>query len=387
MRDFLAALNERVLLCDGAMGSVVQAMDLSVADDLGARTAPRPWCRPPPVIQASMAIFAAGRLRGTCSSRLAGDAGGIRFGRAGLRINRRAAELAREARTVRRRARALAWARSGRAPSCEPGTHRYDALLSAIRSRSPADRGRADAILIETCQDPLQIKAAVAGARAAAEAEGRRVPVMVQVTVETTGTLLVGADIAAAATAVQALGVESFGINCATGPMEMAKHVKWIAENWPGLISVQPNAGLPELIDGRTVYPLAPRDLADWHRRFVTEDGVNLVGGCCGTRPEHIAAVDAMLKTLGQPRPRPVARDVPLGAGGGLSVRGAAAYRQEKPSSPSASAATQRLEEVPPAPGGRGLGRLLAMAREQVREGSQPSTSAPPSSAGPRSPT
>ena len=114
-------------------------------------------------------------------------------------------------------------------------------------------------------------------------------------TVETTGTLLVGAEIAAAATALQALGIDSLGLNCATGPAEMAKHVKWLAENWPGLISVQPNAGLPELVDGQTFYPLAPRELADWHRRFVTEDGVNLIGGCCGTRPEHIAAIDARI--------------------------------------------------------------------------------------------
>ena len=152
--------------------------------------------------------------------------------------------------------------------------------------------------------------------------------------------------------------------------MEMAKHVKWIAENWPGLISVQPNAGLPELIDGRTVYPLAPRDLADWHRRFVTEDGVNLVGGCCGTRPEHIAAVDAMLKTLGQPRPRPVARDVHW-VPGVASLFGAAAYRQENAflsigerCNANGSKKFRQLQEAEDWDG------ILAMAREQVREGS-----------------
>ena len=104
-----------------------------------------------------------------------------------------------------------------------------------------------------------------------------------QVTVETTGTLLVGADIAAAATIVHALDVPVIGLNCATGPREMAEHVKWLGENWPGLISIQPNAGLPELINGRTRYPLNPKELAQWLERFVLEDGVGIIGGCCGT--------------------------------------------------------------------------------------------------------
>ena len=121
-----------------------------------------------------------------------------------------------------------------------------------------------------------------------------------QVTVETTGTLLVGPDIAAAAAVVHALDVPLMGLNCATGPQEMAEHVRWLAANWPGLISVQPNAGLPELVDGQTHYPLGAADLASWLERFVAEDGVNLIGGCCGTIVEHIAALDAMLRRRAQ---------------------------------------------------------------------------------------
>ena len=82
--------------------------------------------------------------------------------------------------------------------------------------------------------------------------------------------------------------------NCATGPQEMAEHVRWLSENWPGLISVQPNAGLPELVDGKTRYPLQPSELVRWMERFVEEFGVNLIGGCCGTNIEHIAALDDM---------------------------------------------------------------------------------------------
>ncbi len=127
-----------------------------------------------------------------------------------------------------------------------------------------------------------------------------------QVTVETTGTLLVGADIAAAATIIHALDVPVIGLNCATGPREMAEHVKWLGDNWPGLISVLPNAGLPELIGGQTHYPLTPRELSQWLERFVLEDGVNVIGGCCGTEAAHIAALDQMLRRIGRDRPRPM---------------------------------------------------------------------------------
>jgi 5-methyltetrahydrofolate--homocysteine methyltransferase len=115
---------------------------------------------------------------------------------------------------------------------------------------------------------------------------------------------------AAAATIIHALNVDLLGINCATGPREMGEHVRWLAENWPGLISVQPNAGLPELVDSRTCYPLSPAELAVWHERFLDLGG-NLLGGCCGTIPDHIRAVDAMLKNravTGSHRPAPVKR-------------------------------------------------------------------------------
>src|SRR5262249_15902868 len=152
--------------------------------------------------------------------------------------------------------------------------------------------------------------------RACAEA-GREVPILVSVTVETTGTLLVGADIAAAATIVHALDVPIIGLNCATGPREMAEHLKWLGDNWPGQITGQPNAGRPQLLNGQTRYPLSPRELAQWLERFVLEDGVNIIGGCCGTEAAHIAALDQMLRRIGRanepggrPRPLPKRREV-----------------------------------------------------------------------------
>ncbi len=209
------------------------------------------------------------------------------------------------------------------------GNIAYDPLEEALLLQCQGlIAGGVDALLIETCQDTLQIKAAVNGAKRAKAAANSDVPIFVQVTVETTGTLLVGPDIAAAATVIHALDVPLIGLNCATGPQEMAEHVRYLSRNWPGKISVQPNAGLPELVDGKTHYPLGAGEMAAWVERFVLEDGVNLIGGCCGTSIPHITALDAMLKKLGSPRPAPVARKfhwVPSVA----SLYGAVPLRQE----------------------------------------------------------
>lgn len=189
----------------------------------------------------------------------------------------------------------------------------YDTLEAALTEQGRGlIEGGVDAILIETCQDTLQIKAAVNGMKIARAEMGATTPIFVQVTVETTGTLLVGPDIAAATTVIHSLDVDLMGLNCATGPQEMAEHVRWLSENWPRLISVQPNAGLPELVDGQTRYPLSPEEMAVWVERFIVEDGLNLIGGCCGTSTPHIAALDAMLRHraegTGKHRPAPVAR-------------------------------------------------------------------------------
>ncbi len=232
--------------------------------------------------------------------------------------------------------------------------------------------GEVDAILIETCQDPLQIKAAVNGARQARESARKDIPILVQVTVETTGTLLVGADIAAAATVVHALEVPVIGLNCATGPREMAEHVKWLGENWPGLISVQPNAGLPELVGGRARYPLGAAELAQWLERFVVEDGVAMIGGCCGTEVAHIAALDALLRRLGGGRRRPQRRARRTAWSPAVaSLYGQVPLRQEN--------AWLSIGERCNANGSRKFRGLqeagdwdgcVEMAREQVREGS-----------------
>jgi 5-methyltetrahydrofolate--homocysteine methyltransferase len=381
MTHLLDYLADHVVLADGAMGTRVQAKSLHIEHDFRGKencTEILNLSRPDLVRDIHLGYLAAG-----CDAVQTNSFGGspVTLGEFGLAeeafgLNRRAAELAREA--------VAAFARDGRPRfvigSVGPGTRlpslghiEYQALEDALAMQCAGlVAGEVDAILIETCQDPLQLKAAVNGAKRARTQAGGDIPILVQVTVETTGTLLVGADIAAAATIVHALDVPVIGLNCATGPREMAEHLKWLGENWPGPISVQPNAGLPELIRGRTHYPLGPAELAQWLERFVVEDSVSLIGGCCGTEIEHIAALDRMLRRLGngrrRPRPRPRrAAWTPAVA----SLYGAVPLRQEN--------AYLSIGERCNANGSRKFRQLqekgdwdgcVEMGREQVREGS-----------------
>ena len=159
--------------------------------------------------------------------------------------------------------------------------------------------GGSDGLLIETAQDLLNVKAAVAGAIAAMKATGKQLPLFVQVTVEVTGTLLVGSEVAAAITQLEMFPeVTGIGINCATGPEEMQQHVRYISQHSSRMISVLPNAGLPMMEGGQAVYKLSPEELADYHSKFITDHGVDIVGGCCGTTPEHIRVLAERVKGL-----------------------------------------------------------------------------------------
>ncbi|OEV03265.1 methionine synthase [Streptomyces oceani] len=148
--------------------------------------------------------------------------------------------------------------------------------------------GGADALLVETTQDLLQTKAAVLGARRALEATGSNLPVLCSVTVETTGTMLLGSEIGAALTALEPLGIDMIGLNCATGPAEMSEHLRYLAQHARVPVSCMPNAGLPVLGKNGAHYPLTAPELADAHEGFVADYGLSLVGGCCGTTPEHL---------------------------------------------------------------------------------------------------
>jgi 5-methyltetrahydrofolate--homocysteine methyltransferase len=313
----LDALRDQVLLCDGGMGSSAQAIALDIEKDYWGRencTDVLTLSRPDLVRNFHHGFFAAGADMVETNTFGASPVTLAEFDLAdrAFEINKTAGELAREAADCFADGRHR-WVIGSIGPGTKLpslGNIAYDALEAALAEQSRGlIAGGVDAILVETCQDTLQIKAAVNGAKRARAEANTDTPIFVQVTVETTGSLLVGPDIAAAATVVRALDVPLLGLNCATGPREMAEHIRWLGGNWPGLLSVQPNAGLPELVDGNTHYPLGPDELATWLERFITEDGVNLVGGCCGTTPEHIGAVDAMLRRQGGFRPAPVVRE------------------------------------------------------------------------------
>jgi len=172
----------------------------------------------------------------------------------------------------------------------------YATLRDAYRDNAAGLlAGGADALIVETCQDLLQAKAAVVGAKRAMAGGGRDVPLICHVTVETTGTMLVGSEIGAALTALEPLGIDLIGLNCATGPAEMGEHLRYLAQHARVPLSVMPNAGLPQLTAQGAAYPLTPDELAEALYRFATEYGTALVGGCCGTTPAHIAAVAARL--------------------------------------------------------------------------------------------
>ncbi|MEU0171531.1 homocysteine S-methyltransferase family protein, partial [Streptomyces iakyrus] len=148
--------------------------------------------------------------------------------------------------------------------------------------------GGADALLVETTQDLLQTKASVIAARRAMEATGHSVPLIVSVTVETTGTMLLGSEIGAALTALEPLGIDMIGLNCATGPAEMSEHLRFLSRHSRIPLSCMPNAGLPVLTKDGAHYPLTAPELAEAQGTFVRDYGLSLVGGCCGTTPEHL---------------------------------------------------------------------------------------------------
>ena len=152
-------------------------------------------------------------------------------------------------------------------------------------------QGGSDAFMVETSQDLLQTKAAINGCRLAILESGVRLPIFVEVTVETTGTMLMGSEIGAALTALEPLGIDMIGLNCATGPTEMSEHLRQLSKHSRIPVMVMPNAGLPVLTADGAYYPLSPDELAVAHEQFVKEFGIALVGGCCGTTPEHLRAV------------------------------------------------------------------------------------------------
>ncbi|GAA3345759.1 methionine synthase [Amorphoplanes nipponensis] len=298
--SFLAALTDRILVADGAMGTMLQAADLDVDTDFQGLEGCNEILnvtRPDVVRGVHEAYLAAG------ADCVETNTFGANLGNLGdYDIQHRIRELS-EAGAAVARAAADGFSTPEQPRyvlgSIGPGTKlptlghtHYTTLRDAYHENAAGlVLGGADALIIETCQDLLQTKAAVVGARRAMTEVGRTVPIICHVTVETTGTMLLGSEIGAALTALEPLGIDLIGLNCATGPAEMTEHLRYLSQSAKVPVSVMPNAGLPVLAAGGAYYPLTPDELAEALDRFVREYGVALVGGCCGTTPAHIEAV------------------------------------------------------------------------------------------------
>ena len=158
--------------------------------------------------------------------------------------------------------------------------------------------GGIDLLLIETCQDVLQIKSALSASQEVIKNRNIELPIMISITMETTGTMLVGSDIASALTILEPYNIDILGLNCATGPVQMKEHIKYLAENSPFAISCIPNAGLPENIGGVAHYKLTPLELKMQLMNFIYDFNVQLIGGCCGTTPEHIKHLSSIIEEI-----------------------------------------------------------------------------------------
>lgn len=312
--DFLALLHEKIAVADGAMGTEIQKKSLTPDDFHGHDGLNELLCvtRPDVIKEIHASYLEAGadlietNTFGSTSIVLDEYEQGSRA----FELNEAAASLACEVArsfSTRSQRRFVSGAVGPTTKLPSLGHISYDTLLTAyIEQMRGLLSGGVDLFHIETCQDPLQFKAAVQAARVAMRDAGRQVPLIVQVTIETVGTMLVGTDIAAALSILQSLPVEIIGLNCATGPDFMKEHVRFLGLNSTRYISVLPNAGLPRNVDGKAVYDLTPDALGQALRDFVAEFGANIVGGCCGTTPEHIRRLGEAVSSL-KPKPRPAA--------------------------------------------------------------------------------
>jgi 5-methyltetrahydrofolate--homocysteine methyltransferase len=330
------ALAERIVIADGAMGTMLQAYDLTAVDFDGHE-----GCNEvlnvtrPDVVRAIHRAYLAAGADCVTTNTFGSNLGNLsEYG-----IPGRIVELSESGAAIAREVADEFTAADGRPRwvlgSMGPGTKLP--TLGHVTFRELRDsyyenaagllRGGADALIIETCPDLLQAKAAIIGAKRAiadfvrgddppyppaarpmangaivSDARQAGPLVIVSLTIETTGTMLLGTEIGAALTALAPLGIDVIGLNCATGPDLMSEHLRYLAANSPIPVSCEPNAGLPQLTANGAYYPLTPAELADAHERFATEFGLSLVGGCCGTTPEHVAL---LVERLGVTKSRP----------------------------------------------------------------------------------
>src|SRR5919205_174776 len=301
MRDFLAAVRDRVVVFDGGMGATLEQFDLSLEKDyrLPGRCHEALVLNRPDVIQgvhesmveAGAEVVETDTFQG---SRLKLDEWGL--GAETLEINRRAAEIARDA-VGEHRFVAGSIGPTGFLPASEDptlGRIRFRDLVAVFAEQARGLlEGGVDLVIIETAQDILEVKAAVFGVREAFAALGRRTPIQASVSLlPNGGKMLLGTDISSVLTTLEGLKVDVLGLNCSTGPDDMRDAIRFLGEFAPMPVHCIPNAGLPHQgPNGETIFPEQPGPLADALGEFVERYGVGIVGGCCGTTPQHIRAI------------------------------------------------------------------------------------------------
>ncbi len=299
MADFLQTVKERVVVYDGAMGTNIQKRNPTLDDYWGKENCSEVLVLSrPDIIRDIHADF----FRVGCDIVETNTFGGsgIVLGEFELsdrvhEINVKAAQLAKEVAqqfSTKDRPRFVAGSMGPTTKLPSLGHISFDAMVESYEEQANAlIEGGVDVLLIETAQDLLQAKIATIGVLEAMRKAGKRLPVQVQVTLQESGTMLLGTEIGAALTALEPFEVDAIGLNCATGPKEMNDAVRYLGLNSTKEVSVLPNAGLPQNVGGHAVYKLSPEDLAEYHKHFVQDYGVRIVGGCCGTTPEHLKAV------------------------------------------------------------------------------------------------
>jgi 5-methyltetrahydrofolate--homocysteine methyltransferase len=299
MPDFLQTVRDRVVVYDGAMGTNIQVRNPSVDDFWGKEGCNEilVLSRPDIIKDIHAEFFSVG-----CDVVETDTFGGARVVLAEYdlqdkvrEINVAAATIAKEVAqqfSTKDRPRFVAGSIGPTTKLPSLGHIKFDDMALAFEEQAAAlIEGGVDVLLIETSQDLLQAKAALAGVFDAMKKSGKRLPVTIQVTLEATGTMLLGTEIGAALTALEPYDVDVIGLNCATGPVEMNDAVRYLGLNSTKHISILPNAGLPQNEGGHAVYKLTPEELAKYHKHFIADYGVRIVGGCCGTKPEHLKAV------------------------------------------------------------------------------------------------
>ena len=316
MTNFLDTLKDRIVVFDGAMGTNLHAQDLTVDDYGGPQFEGCPEhlliSKPEAVEKVHAGFFEVG-----CDVVETDSFGGASIVLAEYQIahlaydlNKKAAELAKRVASDFSTKEKPRWVAGSMGPTTKLPTLGHISFLDMKASYREQARGLldggADLLIVETCQDILQTKSALAAIFEEFESSKRRVPVIAQVTIEAFGTMLMGTEIAAAYTALEPFPIDVLGMNCATGPQQMAENVRYLCQNSKFPVSVIPNAGIPENVGGHAVFKETPESLSKELAHFARDLGVNVVGGCCGTTPAHLKAVVEAVANV-----TPVRRDVP----------------------------------------------------------------------------